>query len=173
MNGRLGTNPEVVRHEACKVVTLTPGVAQSDILLSVGDGRTIEIVDVTFTSLVNGMVQSGGTAIVTVGILNSAVSGTPTRKVEFKVVQGTTVDADLVAGTQYRLSREGTITGTDGVVYSATWPSTSPLRTVPRGALVASPSVVTYEYTQSSGADETGAVEVRVFWRYADNGRRD
>lgn len=164
-------------HYESKVVVAFNGIAQSDILESVGDGRLVELLDVTFTNV--AALTVAGTSTVSVGIQAGTYLTTPSRRCTLRLGAGTS-SADKASGVKKRLSVSGAAdTGSNlGCVYTTTatgggatnWMSSpATITDAPRGARCSSPSVITYDYTPTVG--DVGAIEVRVLWKYVDTGR--
>ena len=178
------TNPSPDKHEATFVVALN-GVIQNDILIPVGDGRGIELLDVTFTPLETMTLPTNGTATIAVGILANAITGTATRRATWRLNQANTtmvlaasrtnalrVSTDAVIETNpVTVLQDLAVTGLALPVGALPWISNRAGQTASKIAYAECPACVTVDYTPSVGADETGGVEVRVLWQYADTGR--
>lgn len=178
------TNPKPDKREDTFVVALN-GVVQNDILIPIGDGRGIEVLDVTFTPLQTMTLPGAGTATITVGILANAITGTPTRRATWRLDTANTtmnltasrtnalrVSTDAVIETNpVTVTTDLAITGNALPVGALPWVSNRAGQTASKIAYAECPACVTVDYTPSAAADETGGVEVRVLWQYADTGR--
>jgi len=200
VNHRLA-GPNVREHfESTALVIIDPALPQQGVLLTVGDGRAVEIMDLTFTIMKTLVASSGGATnplVINVAKENNVSSHTAQGCALF-VVQSVADRATilaaggtpitLTAGTYYRAAAARTAADkagttdytvttptTEGVFLDSYWRSVGAMRNAWNMSLgtgvSGAPHKLVWNFSSAS-AGISGEVEIRALWKYSDNNRK-